>query len=129
MSKLYLEGGGNVNKEMMKGSIDILLLSLIEKEDLYGYEIAKRVKEKSNDLYSMGEGTLYPALQRLEKRKLTKSYWGDSESGGRRKYYSITKEGGKELSVKLNEWDALNNLIKSCREGFLCTNLRHILTQ
>lgn len=124
-----MEGGENVNKEMMKGSIDILLLSLIEKEDLYGYEIAKRLKEKSNDLYSIGEGTLYPALQRLEKQNLIKAYWGDSESGGRRKYYSITEEGKKELSKKLNEWDALNNLIKSCREGFLCTNLIHILTQ
>ena len=116
-----------MNKEMMKGSIDILLLSLIEKEDLYGYEIAKRLKEKSNDLYSIGEGTLYPALQRLEKQNLIKAYWGDSESGGRRKYYSITEQGKKELSKKLKEWDALNNLIKSCREGFLCTNLIHIL--
>jgi DNA-binding PadR family transcriptional regulator len=124
-----LEGGGNVNKEMLKGSIDILLLSLIDKEDLYGYEIAKRLKEKSNDFYSMGEGTLYPALQRLEKQKLIKAYWGDSESGGRRKYYSITEEGKKELSKKLNDWDVLNHLIKSCREDLLCTNLIHILTQ
>ena len=68
-----MEGRGNMNKEIMKGSIDILLLSLIQKEDLYGYEIAKRLKEKSNDLYSMGEGTLYPALQRLEKQKLITS--------------------------------------------------------
>ncbi len=118
-----------MNKEMMKGSTEILLLSLIEKEDLYGYEIAKRLKEKSNNLYSMGEGTLYPALQRLEKQKLIKSYWGDSESGGRRKYYSITEEGKKELSGKLDEWVVLNNLIKSCREGFLCTSLNHMLTQ
>lgn len=108
---------------MMKGSTEILLLSIIEREDIYGYEIAKRLKEKSNDLYSMGEGTLYPALQRLEKRSLITSYWKDAESGGRRKYYSITDKGKKELSIKLNEWDILNKLIKSCREGFLCTNL------
>lgn len=112
-----------MNKEMMKGSIDILLLSLISREDLYGYEIAKRLKEKSNDLYSIGEGTLYPALQRLEKQKFIQAYWGDSESGGRRKYYRITEEGKKELSQKLNQWDVLNNLINSCREGFICTNL------
>lgn len=118
-----------MNKEMLKGSTDILLLSLIEKEDLYGYEIAKRLKEKSNDLYSMGEGTLYPALQRLEKQKYIKAYWGDSESGGRRKYYSITEDGKRELTVKLKEWNALNDLIKSCREGFLCTNLIHISAQ
>ncbi len=118
-----------MNKEIMKGSIDILLLSLIEKEDLYGYEIIKRLKEKSNDLYSMSEGTLYPALQRLEKQKLIEAYWGDSESGGRRKYYTITEKGKKELLEKLNDWDMLNDLIKSCREGFLCTNLTHILTR
>jgi len=113
----------------MKGSIDILFLALIEKEDLYGYEIAKRLKEKSNELYCMGEGTLYPALQRLEKQKLINAYWQDSESGGRRKYYSITEEGKKELSKKLNEWDLLNNLINSCREGYLCMNLIPISIQ
>ncbi len=115
-----------MNKEMMKGSIDILLLSLIQKEDLYGYEIAKRLKERSGDLYTMGEGTLYPALQRLEKRKLVNAYWGESEGGGRRKYYSITEAGTRELSEKLKEWDILNNLITACREGFLCSSLMSI---
>jgi DNA-binding PadR family transcriptional regulator len=118
-----------MDKEMMKGSIDILLLSLIEKEDLYGYDIAKRLKEKSNETYTLSEGTLYPALQRLEKRKLIKSYWGDSETGARRKYYSITDEGKKVLSEKLNEWDLLNTLIKACREGITCANLMNTLTQ
>lgn len=57
-----------MDKEIMKGSIDILILSIIEKHDTYGYEIAKSIKEKSEGLYSMGEGTLYPALKRLEKK-------------------------------------------------------------
>lgn len=118
-----------MDKEMMKGSIDILLLSLIQKEDLYGYEIAKRLKEKSNDTYSLSEGTLYPALQRLEKRALIKSYWGNAETGARRKYYGITDEGRKVLSVKLSEWDLLSMLIKTCREGFTCTNLMNTLIQ
>lgn len=115
-----------MNKEIMKGSIDILLLSLIRKEDLYGYEMARRLKEKSNELYTIGEGTLYPALQRLEKRKLIKSYWGDSDTGGRRKYYSITEEGKKVLAERLKEWDRLNGLIKACREGHLCAKLMNI---
>ncbi len=115
-----------MNKEMMKGSIDILLLSLIQGEDLYGYEIAKRLKEKSKELYSMGEGTLYPALQRLEKRNVIRAYWGEAEGGGRRKYYSITEAGKKELAEKLKDWDMLNNLIKACREGFLCSGLTSI---
>lgn len=107
----------------MKGSIDILLLLLIAKEDLYGYEIAKRLKEKSDYLYNIGEGTLYPALQRMEKKGLIKSYWGDSDAGGRRKYYSITDEGKKQLSKRLSEWDMLSKLVNACKEGLLCTNL------
>lgn len=113
----------------MKGSTEILLLSLIEKEDLYGYDIAKRLKEKSNDLYSMGEGTLYPALQRLEKKDFIKSYWVDIESGGRRKYYTITENGKKILVEKLSQWDILNNLIKACKEELICTSSMLILTQ
>ena len=115
-----------MNKELLKGTIDVLLLSLIEKQDQYGYELAKILKEKSNNKFIMGEGTLYPALQRLEKKKLVKSYWGDSETGGRRKYYSITDEGKRMLSQKLNEWDLLNGLIKSCKEGYSCMSLTNI---
>jgi PadR family transcriptional regulator PadR len=117
-----------MDKELMKGSIDILLLSLIEKEDLYGYNMAKRLQGKSNDLYSIGEGTLYPALQRLERGKLVESYWGNSDKGGRRKYYKITNEGKKKLCEKLKDWDLLSTLIKSCREGYICTNLMNTLT-
>lgn len=104
-----------MDKELMKGSIDILILSLIEKEDLYGFLLAKRLNEKSNSLYEMGEGTLYPALQRLEKQKLIKGYWGDSETGARRKYYTITEAGRKSLSEKSKQWDSLNRLILTCR--------------
>jgi len=118
-----------LNKELMKGSIDILLLLLIAKEDLYGYEIAKRLKEKSNHLYNIGEGTLYPALQRMEKKGLIRSYWGDSDGGGRRKYYSITDEGKKQLAKRLDEWDALSKLVNSCKEGLVWANLMITLTQ
>ena len=57
-----------MDKEIMKGSIDILLLSLLNKRDMYGYEIVKTLKENSNELYNMSEGTLYPALKRLENK-------------------------------------------------------------
>jgi PadR family transcriptional regulator, regulatory protein PadR len=101
----------------MKGSIDILLLSLVARKNTYGYEIAKDLKEKSNELYEMSEGTLYPALKRLERKEWISSYWGDSETGGRRKYYTITDEGKKELTVKMEQWQQVNKLINVCREG------------
>lgn len=65
-----------MDKEMMKGSIDILLLSELNRHDSYGYEIVKNLKQRSNDLYDMSEGTLYPALKRLEKKEFVESYWG-----------------------------------------------------
>ncbi|MBO9128536.1 PadR family transcriptional regulator [Bacillus sp. 165] len=106
-----------MDKEIMKGSIDILLLSLMNTKEMYGYEIVKTLKENSNELYNMSEGTLYPALKRLENKNWLQSYWGDSDGGGRRKYYKITKGGKKELNRKILEWTQINNLIKVCLEG------------
>ncbi len=107
-----------MSKELLRGSIDILLLSLLEKEDLYGYTIAKKLKEKSNELYSMSEGTLYPALQRMEKQKYLKSYWGDSESGSRRKNYSITEEGKRDL---VDQWKTILRIeVKNNEENLVC---------
>lgn len=118
-----------MDKELMKGSIDILLLSQIAQRDTYGFEIIKNLELKSNNLYSMSEGTLYPALQRLEQKKLLEAYWGDSETGGRRKYYKITDQGKKELSKKIEEWKRVNDLINSCREGFAWIDSKNILAQ
>lgn len=106
-----------MDKELMKGSIDILLLSQIKTKDMYGFEIIKCLEIKSRNVYTMSEGTLYPALQRLEQKKLLKSYWGDSDAGGRRKYYTITENGTKELNKKLTDWEKVNDLIDSCKEG------------
>ena len=117
-----------MNKELMKGSIDILILSLIAQKDMYGFEIIKNLKARSNNTYSMSEGTLYPALQRLEQKELLKSYWGDSETGGRRKYYNITETGKKELIKKMDEWDQINNIVNSCKEGFVWTDLKNTLS-
>ncbi|ALC85140.1 PadR family transcriptional regulator [Bacillus sp. FJAT-22090] len=106
-----------MDKEIMKGSIDILLLSIISSRDMYGYEMVKTLKQNSGELYNMGEGTLYPALKRLENKEWLQSYWDYPESGARRKYYRITDAGKKELERKLQEWQKVSNLIKTCSEG------------
>lgn len=119
-----------MDKELMKGSIDILLLSQLALKDMYGFEIVKSLQAKSNNLYKMSEGTLYPALQRLEQKKYLSSYWGDSQGGGRRKYYSITDYGKKELIKKIEEWNRINELINSCKEeGFAWINSEATLMQ
>ncbi|SFJ74911.1 DNA-binding transcriptional regulator, PadR family [Halobacillus dabanensis] len=99
-----------MDREIMKGSIDILMLNLVNRRDMYGYEIVKHLKEESGQLYNMSEGTLYPALKRLEKKEWMTSYWTETEHG-RRKYYRITEEGRTILQQKLEEWKSVNDLI------------------
>ena len=106
-----------MNKEILKGSVDILLLTVIAAKDTYGYEIIKTIQQKSESRYNMKEGTLYPALKRLEFKELIISYWGESEGGGRRKYYKITLEGEEKLKESIQEWKVVNNLIHACLEG------------
>lgn len=105
-----------MDKEIRKGSIDILILSLINKKDMYGYDIAKTIKVKSKQAYEMGEGTLYSALKRLENKELLSSYWEEHERG-KRKYYKITDKGRKELKKRIKEWRQVDDLIKVCYEG------------
>ncbi len=104
-----------MDKEVMKGSIDILLLSLIEKRDLYGYEMMGILKKLSDDTYHMSEGTLYAALKRMERKTWVTSYWSDTDAG-RRKYYHITQPGKKELQRKLANWQWMNHLIQRVSE-------------
>ncbi|MBS3902123.1 MAG: helix-turn-helix transcriptional regulator [Dethiobacter sp.] len=108
-----------MNKEMMKGSIDILLLSLLATKEMYGYEVVQNLKKRSSNLYEMSEGTLYPALKRLEQQNLLISFWGDTKGGGRRKYYQITDAGNTELKKKLVEWSKVHKLIVNCTEGLI----------
>ncbi|RSL31728.1 PadR family transcriptional regulator [Salibacterium salarium] len=107
-----------MDREIMKGSIDILMLSLVSKNDMYGYEIVKHLKEQSENLYNMSEGTLYPALKRLEKKQYFISYWSET-TNGRRKYYKITDEGRTILNQKLDQWKSVNELIMKTSEDFL----------
>ncbi|PLS15370.1 PadR family transcriptional regulator [Bacillus sp. M6-12] len=106
-----------MDKEMMKGSIDLLLLSLISQKDLYGYEITKILKQLSDERYEMSEGTLYPALKRLERKQTIESYWSETDAG-RRKYYKITETGITELAQKRKDFQLMENLIRKSSEGF-----------
>jgi DNA-binding PadR family transcriptional regulator len=106
-----------MDKELLKGSIDIVILALTSVKDVYGYEITKKIKDYTNAAYEMGEGTLYPALKRLEEKNLLISYWGDTDKGGRRKYYKITNEGKKALEEKIKNWELINHLINECLQG------------
>lgn len=95
-----------ISKEVLKGHVDTMMLSIVNTKDCYGYEIAKKIKEICEEKFEVKEGTMYLALKRLEKNGLIESYWNDEEEsgGGRRKYYKLTARGKKELLNKKEEW-------------------------
>ncbi|WLD92630.1 PadR family transcriptional regulator [Alkalihalobacillus sp. AL-G] len=97
--------------ELLKGSTGIILLSLLSEKDMYGYEITEKVREISEGYLKYKEGTLYPALKRLELKGLVESYWEKSTDGPRRKYYRVTKVGLKALNDQKQEWNMFQSVM------------------
>lgn len=105
MPKKRGEGPLLPDKEMLKGYLESIMLSLLRREDLYGYELAKRIRDRSDGLFEMKEGTLYVVLKRLEQNDMIAPYWSDvSSGGGRRRYYKITVDGLRYLEEKKSQW-------------------------
>ena len=104
-----------INKELLKGSTTVLILSILNRKDMYGYEMIKEIDLLSKGIFSFKEGTLYPILHNLENANYIESYWDDSSSGRKRKYYKITNNGKKLLLEKKSEWklfsETVNNVL------------------
>lgn len=105
-----------MESQIMKGSIDIIILLIISKKDTYGYEISRIIKEKSSNFYEIGEGTLYSALKRLEKKELINSYWKDEGVLNKRKYYTMTESGTNDLNIRLDRWTVITQFIELFKE-------------
>ena len=108
-----------INKELMKGSTTLLVLRLLETQNMYGYEMIKDLKERSENAFELKEGTLYPILHALEENGLIISYW-DESTAKKRKYYTITKEGRKHLKAKKEEWEIFSKGINQVIGGACC---------
>lgn len=108
-----------INKELLKGSTSTLILSLLDKTPMYGYQIIKEISLKSKGIFELKEGTIYPILHSLEKEEIIESYWYKSNEGRKRKYYKITETGKKYLQSKKEEWKVFKNSVDSIIwEGF-----------
>lgn len=97
------------DKGLMAGSSTMLVLSLLEGADMYGYQMIEELARRSNDTFQMKEGTLYPILHGLEKEKYLASYQQEAPTGRMRKYYRLTKKGKKLLDEKREEWAAFRH--------------------
>ncbi len=100
-------------QELLKGNTDTLLLALLQNEPMYGYRIVKEVNLRSSGYFALKEGTLYPALHRLERAKLIEGRWEDTPNGVRRRYYFITMRGCQELSDRQREWQRFSQAMNS----------------
>lgn len=101
----------NYERELLKGSTDSILLYLISTQPMYGYQIIKELEKRSNGYFQFKEGTLYPALHRLEKAGLIKGQWKKLSNGQDRRYYSITDKGVLALNEKLQMWQKFSTAI------------------
>ncbi len=101
------------NFEFIKGNIEVVILNSLYQNDRYGYEIAKEIKEKTENAYEIKQPTLYAYLKRLESGGLIASYWGEESSGGRRRYYKLTDEGKAQCETFLSEWKYHKNVMES----------------
>jgi len=91
-------------RELIKGSIDSLLLCLVVQQPMYGYQIIKELERRSQGYFKFKEGTLYPALHRLEEADLIQGKWQTLPSGRQRRYYHITEKGLYSLAAKRSQW-------------------------
>jgi PadR family transcriptional regulator PadR len=102
----------DIDTQILKGHIDTIILSLLCKQDMYGYDIGNAVRKRSHGQFEIKEGTMYLSLKRLEKNVLVESYWGGNEGGGaRRKYYRILESGRSFYRYKKLEWSYLNSML------------------
>ena len=108
-------------RELLKGSTDHLILSLIGQEPMYGYKLIKEINKRSGGYFQFKEGTLYPALHRMERDGQIKGKWERLPSGQERRYYYLTESGRKVLSNKRDEWlgfsAAVNLVIEPANAG------------
>src|SRR5215471_17974908 len=104
-----------IDKELLKGSINLMILRLLSQRDMYGYELIQEASRRSENAFQFKEGTLYPALHQLQQRGYLRAQWQTADSGRKRKYYSLTAKGRELAEQRQKSWtffiDAINAVL------------------
>lgn len=106
-----------IRSDIVRGHLELIILRLIFEQDRYGYEISKEIVDRTQSRFEIKEATLYAAFQRLERKELIESYYGDISHGGQRKYYRITTLGKAYYKELLLEWKETKEIIDLLMEG------------
>lgn len=96
-----------IERELMRGAGPVAVLKLLERGEMYGYELVQTLAERSGGVLEMGQSTLYPMLYNLEAKGLILSRWDASDSGRKRKYYRLTDKGRRRLAEDSQQWQAI----------------------
>ena len=97
--------------DLLQGTLDLLILKTVALGPVHGYAISQRIQQVSREALQVQQGSLYPALHRLEKRGWLQATWGESESGRQAKYYRLSAKGRKQLQIEESEWNRLSEAI------------------
>jgi len=97
--------------ELLRGTLDMLILKIVALGPSHGYAIAQRLLQVSKDFFTVHQGSLYPALHRLEDRGWLQAQWRDTDTGREAKFYAITKKGRKQLDTEVLGWEQLSNAV------------------
>lgn len=106
-----IQGMKPKSAELLQGTLDLLVLKTLRQGPLHGYGIAQKILVSSRQVLDVQQGSLYPALHRLERKELVSSEWKESENGRMAKVYSLTAAGRKQLSSELEEWKRYTDAI------------------
>jgi transcriptional regulator len=93
--------------ELLKGTLDMLILKVVALGPIHGYAIARRIQQISRDFFQLQQGSLYPALHRLEDRGWLKAEWKSTETGREAKFYALTPKGRKQLESEVENWEQM----------------------
>jgi PadR family transcriptional regulator PadR len=105
-----------VRTELLQGTLDLLILRTLALEPMHGWSIAQRIEQVSGDVLQVQQGSLYPALHRLERKGWIAASWGASENNRRAKYYRLTPAGRKQLAEETAHWDRLSAAVAQVLE-------------
>jgi len=106
----------NSKADLLQGTLDLLILKVLALQPMHGWGISQRIQQMSSEVLQVQQGSLYPALHRLEQRGWIEAEWGDSDNNRKAKFYRLTEMGRKQLEVETSNWERLSGAVRQILE-------------
>ena len=103
--------------DLLQGTLDLMILRTLQRDPMHGWGISQRIQQLSEDVLQVNQGSLYPALHRLEQQGLIEAEWGSSENNRQAKFYQLTRDGRKQLAEEQKHWERLSTAVARVLAG------------